>query len=426
MIPVTFVSDIEYLEAAMDPPPDTRPSGSQALRLSVWIWPLALAVCLSQTVFFGYQTHDADSRLYANMSADLANRPVHVWCAPEWNGHWHRQGLFFEHPAGMFWIGAALVRLGLPPFPAVYFINYLSYFLSLWLLLLLGRRLAGDLNPIRAFLPVWIWVLTPGFLQYVVRGNHEHPMALSLALTLYILLCWPELSRARALLGWSAALLLAVSVKGIAGLGLIPVAYLYWAYRLRDRVSFGILTAGVLVLLLGCGLYEGWYQQTTGTGFWSHYFGNQVHRSIGGFSFLLKKLGNLVYFIGRPLWFFFPWIVLLFSTLVFWGQKRKLPAEDRETLWLGIIVTAVFVLGYSLANRKADRYLFPIYPALALSTAWVVQKLPWTFSRRLLDWMENHPAICEWGLPLFLVLATSVEIYSGTHHYRFIRIWPGA
>ena len=59
-----------------------------------------------------YDSRDPDSALYTAMSADLAARPVAEWIAPEWNGHWTLEGLYREHPAGIFVPAALLARLG--------------------------------------------------------------------------------------------------------------------------------------------------------------------------------------------------------------------------------------------------------------------------------------------------------------------------
>jgi 4-amino-4-deoxy-L-arabinose transferase-like glycosyltransferase len=106
----------------------------------ICLWALSFVYCVLLPISFDYRTHDPDSTLYTMMSGDLAERSISEWCAPEWNNHWQRQGLFFEHPPGMFWLGAALIRLGVPQFQALYCINFLCYFLSF---LLLSRMAKG-------------------------------------------------------------------------------------------------------------------------------------------------------------------------------------------------------------------------------------------------------------------------------------------
>lgn len=382
------------------------------------VWMLAPVLCGGLTALTDYKVHDGDSRLYAAMSADMAQTPVAQWAAPEWRGHWKREGLFYEHPPGMLWAGAAFCRLGFGPFQAVYMVNFVCYCMSVLLLFGVARRLGGDGYAATAVL---CWVLTPAFIQYLVRGNQEHPVTLALVLSLFALLVANK-GWVRSLL-WGLALAGAIMVKGVAGLGLIPVAVIYLLAHERKWARFLEIGVGSMVATLACLCLELWHADIAGVSFWTHYFGIQVGRSVGGLSGVATLLTNLVYYMVRPAWFFFPGILLVGYGLWLWHRDR--PPELRAPAWhLGLITAVVYIGGFSLADRKAGRYIFPAYPVLALSAAWVLWHLPVGKLSRWRGFIERSRPWLSYGLMLFVLLAVAGKIYMGTFHYRFIRLWP--
>src|SRR4051812_1950863 len=95
---------------------------------------LALVVCFLLVKVTHYTTHDPDTHLYAALAADTAHMPLSNWSALAWGGHWNRTGWFYEHPPGLFWLGALFVRMGQTPLHAVYSVSFICFFLSLWFL----------------------------------------------------------------------------------------------------------------------------------------------------------------------------------------------------------------------------------------------------------------------------------------------------
>ena len=66
------------------------------------LWTLAFVAVAALVVLTGFASDDPDSALYADLSARLAEGPPSRWIAPEWWGYWESEGLFREHPAGIF------------------------------------------------------------------------------------------------------------------------------------------------------------------------------------------------------------------------------------------------------------------------------------------------------------------------------------
>ncbi len=387
-------------------------------------WVACMLICMLLPHVAQYRVHDPDSRLYVAMAADLAQQPLSRWCAPTWNGHWQREGLFYEHPPGLLWAGAALVRLGCDPAQALYMCNFLALFASLALLWAIAQALdarhdASD-APVThlGLVAVGIWVGTPAFLQYLVRGNQEHPLCFAILLGLYALVCRRHAAWVAAM--WAFALVFGVAVKGIAAGALLPIAAIYLARYDRTAARLWAVGMGCLAAASAAWGYEQWTQHVTGASFWEHYLTGQVHYSVG-VSGWAHKLNNMLYYMARPLWFGWPAVALLAAHASQWSRRTCQPRRSSVATGLGMLVTLVFVAGFSLANRKADRYIFPIYPALALAAAnYVVQQPRWR------AWVARRRYTLPYGLMLLLVLAVGAKIYIGTHHYRDIRWWPGA
>ena len=118
----------------------------------------------------GFEARDPDSSLYAAMAADLSTRPVSQWLTPEWRGQWGNEGLFREHPVGIFLPSAALASLGYPAAQAAYLVNAVYQVLTLVLL----QRLAAFYVPgAVARSLAWIIQLLPIAFAYRIRANHE-------------------------------------------------------------------------------------------------------------------------------------------------------------------------------------------------------------------------------------------------------------
>ncbi len=399
--------------------------------LLICLWVVSFILCVLLPIRADYRTHDPDSTLYAQMSFDLAQRPFSEWAAPEWNDHWERQGLFFEHPPGLLWLGAALIRLGVPEFQALYCINFLCYFLSLLLLsrLAKGWPSSNTRDDTEQNLDVMVplfWMLTPGFCQYVVRGNHEHPLALTVVMTMVVLIGATQRGLLASAGLWSLALLVAIFVKGLSGVALVLIYVLLVVLFQRDRRSLLVFIIGLLAAVAGWIAFERWYVTQTGVHFLTNYLSVQVSRSVGEFGIMVvfQKLYNLVYYLGRPLWFFAPWLYFILYAL-YRKVAFKEPLGNDLRWWSGLVVATVFIVGFSLADRKADRYIFPCYPILAISAAWLMAHATWRWCEAIRRFIRRHHAWIEFAMPVFLIVAVCVEMYFGTYHYRFIHLWPG-
>jgi len=344
-------------------------------RRSFVAWVLALAAGVAALAAVGYRARDADSRLYAEMAALMSEAPAAGWIAPEFPPGWYMSGPFREHPAGLLAPAAALARFGYPAPQAAYALNALYQVLTI----VLVQRLAATLVPgLESRALGWLVQLLPIAFTFRIRANHEQALLLCLVAALY----GTERSRSR-------PRFVILTVAGLVGLLLVkgvlavfgPVLCALWLLSRRltasrpapsDRAAWLGLVAGVVAMGAAAGAYESLYRLATGQPFWPFYLARQlgVAAAAGEETGLLAKAGNLAWYLGRVVWFPFPWSLALI--LAAW-RARRLPARlaacgdspsARGALAGGLFAVATVVLYvglFSLSDRRADRYIFPAY-----------------------------------------------------------------
>jgi 4-amino-4-deoxy-L-arabinose transferase-like glycosyltransferase len=200
------------------------------------IFALALVLFCIIVSVFPFEYHDSDSSCYSRISQELAAEPLQTWCAPQWYGHGGNQGLFRDHPPGIFWLPAVLVRVGIKDSRAALCANFIYILLCLYFLFKLAE-VFGDAA--LGWAAVFGFVLTPIFLQYLIRANHEPPLNLAVVAGLY------GLSRSRQSFRYKvlfiAALVFAVFIKGFSAVILSILAFLFWLIISRNRKTISLI-----------------------------------------------------------------------------------------------------------------------------------------------------------------------------------------
>ena len=141
-------------------------------------WLAAWAVTALLIGVVHYESRDPDSQLYAGISARLVREPMVQWIAPQWWGFWNSEGPYCEHPVGMFVVPALLGRAGYPPLQAAYAVNALYQVASFALVTLIAARLV----PRSAVALGCILQLLPIAFVFRVRANQEYRRARRIAL----------------------------------------------------------------------------------------------------------------------------------------------------------------------------------------------------------------------------------------------------
>jgi 4-amino-4-deoxy-L-arabinose transferase-like glycosyltransferase len=377
-------------------------------RRDLTIWLGCYLIVAALLVATGFASDDPDSALYAGLSAKLAAGPVSHWIAPEWWGFWDSQGLFREHPAGVFLLPAALGWLGIPTVQAAYVVGVGT---GLACLLLIGWLVSRVASPAEGRAALVLLQLMPVAFLFRIRANHEYPMLLCLLLTLIgldgVRRAWP----------WTAvvavSLTAALLIKGVfvaviclaAGLWLVlnPARQTGPLWRPIAAIAIALITMGAVAFA-----YDNAYLRVAGERFWIPYW----HRQVGsvsvatptdGASTLLHHLG---FYLSRLLWHAAPWSLMLLMAA--WPRRRSAAvpgAHDaggsRRGLVFALAFAALAVAVLSPSSRFAERYLFSPVFAIAAAGA-VVAYRSWPFVPAALARLERAvPAF-----PAMLWLAT--------------------
>ena len=351
----------------------TNVSRLTPLRLETLAWALVLVVAALALGRLGYEARDPDSRLYAEIAARMAAQPVSTWIAPTCPPGWYLTGLFREHPVGIHVLPALLIRLGYPAGQAAFLANALYQVLSLVLL----QRLAATLAPgLEARALGWMVQLLPIAFTFRIRANHEQAVLLCLLLALLGV----DRARRHRALGLAAVaglvgLLLVKGVLVVMGLG----ACALWVLLVRPdddpRASRApavwTLLAAVLAVAATAWVYEQMYERATGQEFWSIYLARQlgaaaVDQSAAGFA---HKAANLFWYLARVVWFPFPWSLTLAAAV--WKSRGRTAGApgSRSALVFVLWLTVFYLAAFSLSDRRADRYIFPVYYAVGAAGA---------------------------------------------------------
>ena len=374
---------------------------------------LALACILVSVFPPGYS--DSDSSCYSSLSQKLAFQPIERWCAPQWWGHGYHQGLYQDHPPGILWLSAVLVRLGIKKTVAALCANFIYSLLSLFFIFRLARFWGGRIYGWGA---VFGFVLTPIFAQYLIRANQEPALNLAVVAGIYGLARSRESTRHKAL--FVAALVFAVFIKGLSALILSILALLYWLIVSRSKKTLILVILAHGIALGAVLLFELWYRGITQTGFWTAYLSFQGGRTIGAVLHPWPRIYGFFWYAARCLWFAFPWVFFIFFS---WApairKSKRNPAGDPFFRFLLIGALAV-LLFFSLSDRKADRYIFPAYTLLALAGVRALLAI----QPKLGDFLARH----ERRLPVWLAAGLVGFVFFGVAFHsllnHFIRLWP--
>jgi 4-amino-4-deoxy-L-arabinose transferase-like glycosyltransferase len=399
------------------------PSSSRAEALA---WLLALAAAAVALAALGYEARDADSRLYAEIAARMAPLPVSQWIAPSFPPGWYMSGLFREHPVGIHLLPALLARLGYPAPQAALAVNGLYVALSL---VLLQRLAASVVKDTEARTVGFLAQLLPIAFTFRIRANHEAAVLLCMLLALVGV----ERARRRPLWGLVvvAGLVGLFLVKGVLAVMGFAACALWLVVRrsgspdaaARDRPAWLALLAALAAVGATSVLYEHLYRQATGAPFWSFYLGRQLGVAAveQSSAFLAQKAFNLVWYFGRVLWFPFPWSLTLAAALVS-RKARPQGASDGGTRAGALFVvgfTLLYLGAFSLSDRRADRYIFPVY--YAVGAGGVVAALrAWPRLRSLAETLDRAHA---WKQAALWLALFALHILAGRLGVPTVKVW---
>jgi hypothetical protein len=308
----------------------------------------------------------------------------------------------------MFVPGAILGRAGYPPDQAAYAVNGLFQILSFALI----AAIASSLIRVRDARALgWILQLLPIAFVFRVRANQEYAVLLGLLLALY------STERSRHHPMWTAGMIAGFGwvllVKGVFAI-IVPLTCGVWLVarsygtgpaegprstsRVKRLAPWLALLAMPLAGLAIAASYESAYTHVTGRSFLEVYRARQVPDGIlTDGSPIGRAVYNLAWYSSRVLWYAFPWSLFVLAGALRWRRTAELsrrtaelkvrptadpvrPADDaggRQGAWFVVVSSALLMLVFSAAHRKAERYIFPVYFFVgAAGAVWAIERSP--------------------------------------------------
>jgi 4-amino-4-deoxy-L-arabinose transferase-like glycosyltransferase len=392
------------------------------LRATALAWALAVVITAVLVAATHYESPDPDSSLHAGIAARISELPLRQWIAPEWWGLWNAEGPYCEHPAGIFILPAALARLGFPKVQAAYAVNALYQAATFILIPLVA---ASVVAPRDARALGWILQLVLVAFVYRIRANHEYALLAGLLFAVYS----TERARTRPVwtLGMVAGFGAVLLVKGVFAV-IVPVACAVWLLARADGVrelrtcwkAWAAVAAMPLVGALMAWGYEAAYVSATGRSFLAVYQSRQLPAAaVTAGSLVGRTVYSAVWYAGRVFWYPLPFS--LFAGIAAyrgmrsggiwpWGAARhddgRGSSPRRQGAWFGLATTVLLVAAFSLAHRKADRYLFAAYFVVAAVGALdAIDRIAWL--RRVVERLDRPwvPAAVHVGLVVLRLLA---------------------
>jgi hypothetical protein len=398
----------------------SKSSRARVVGAVAWITALtASAILLALTE---YSSRDPDSTVYAGIAARLAQEPVHRWIAPEWWGLWGAHGLFREHPIGIFILPALVARLGFPAAQAAYLVNGCFQAASLMLIASLATVYASRRES-RAL----AWLLQVLLIAFVfrIRANQEFAVLAGMALALHA----TERSRERP--AWAcvtvAAFVWVLLVKGVFGLA-VPVLCGVWLAvrgpaprRLAPWLALALTLVAAPLVAIG---YEAQYRSVSGESFLAFYFGPRLDAGSVVDGALMRWPSQALWYTGRLLWYALPWSVFAAGAFVLVLRKRVgRPSADGRVqedqghsrgLLFAAVSAGIFIAAFAVADRRADRFIFPAY--FLVGAAGAIAAIRWSPRlSRVVDVFDRPWVPAAFWLGLFLL-----RFASGPHLPRLM------
>jgi hypothetical protein len=265
------------------------------------------------------------------------------------------------------------------------------------------------------WMAIFGFVLTPIFMQYLLRANHEHPLNVAVVAGIYALTKCQRSSRYVYL--FIAALIFAFFIKGLSVVVLSMLSFVYWLTVAPNKKVIRRILAAHGIMLIAIILFELWYRNIAHSNFLLNYLSFQGQRSVTLNFNPLNKIYNFMWYGARILWFSFPWIYFSIFHLFKSGKLGILNNAFYRFLWAGSL--SILIL-FSLSDRKADRYIFTSYLLLSLSGIYILSKI----KPRFILWIQSQEKRLPLVLAAGLVFLTFIRIFFHNHYYRFIRFWP--
>ncbi len=333
---------------------------------------IAVLVVLA-TVFYlarvAREPLDGDPAMYATIARTIVR--TGEWTHLTFNGD-----PYLNKPPLHFWLNAVVFRVaGATTFTATLLPGLIGV-ADVVVLYAVCRVMFGGWQT--AFAAALVYLTTPEVVHWS-RGVHLETLVTFWVLVGVLAAYWSVRHSAATLLvgvaaagGWLA--------KGPQGLFPVALALLLWWREgaLRRRVASWWALGAIVIALAAAGPWL-WARATEGSGFAQAYFGGQIGNVLFGRRVLGRGPPWYLVKLVRTYW---PWLPVALAGLAMLARRWRDSLGARA--WL--VYTALVLVVITFAAGKRSRYLFQLYPALAVAAgaalATAAERVP-----RLLAWL---------------------------------------
>lgn len=344
---------------------------------------------------------NGDPAMYATIARTIAR--TGEWTHLTFNGD-----PYLNKPPLHFWLNALVFRVaGASTFTATLVPGLVGVVDVLLLYAVCRAMLPGWRT---AFAAALVFATTPEVVHWS-RGVHLETLVTFWVLLGVLAAHWSvRYPAATALVGIAAGG--GWLAKGPQGLFPVALAALLWVREgivwPRLRSWWVLVGAGLAAAAAGPWL---WARITEGTGFAGAYFGGQIGTVLFGHRVLGR---GPLWYLEKLLRTYWPWLPVALAGLVLLARRWRDTLGART--WL--LYTALVLVVITLAAGKKSRYLFQVYPALAVAAGFAIaaaaERVP-----RLLAWLTALAAV---GALVVAIVGDHVSRTQATHSREALEI----
>lgn len=317
---------------------------------------LCLALLSAGILFSGLNAslRDWDEAVYAQVARE--NLLHYDW----YNLYWNDQP-WIDKPPLILWLTRIMYELFDVGEWQARAVSAFTGFILVMIIAWWGWR---SVSPDTGILAGLILLGTPHFVSIAKMGQLDVPVALFITAALYFFYFSPGKNRYFVISGICTGL--AILTKWTVGLfsPLVQAClFLFPEYRRALKNKWWWIGGGVTALVCCSWIIQQYC--TYGTTFLEHFFGVKMVTSVT--TAIAGHEGGLLFYAAQMLHKARPWCYLFLPAVLFLGYRAKTGDSLSRFLvvWCGII----FVL-FSAATTKLHWYIMPLYPPLALATAY--------------------------------------------------------
>lgn len=318
-----------------------------------------------------------DGMLYASIARNMAIDLGYIW-KPYANAIWSE---FFEHPPLAFWLQSFLFRLVGDSIYVERIYSFFTFVLTGGIILLIWRRITGNIQ--YGWLPLLLWITVPTVSWACANNMLENTLMMFTSLSIYFYLRKEDNFYFLILSGVS--IFLAFLSKGVFAFFVLSVPFWMWAFAIEPKLGKTILYGLVLLTFvilpaLLIAFYEDdfvlylkayWLRQVVGSV-------QNIQTVDSRFSILNKMINDLLPSLG---------IVLL---LLFVSFKKKImgdkPAHPyRSWSWVFLCIGLSGVLPIMVSLKQSSFYILATFPVFALAFALYVLPIVELLVERIKD-----------------------------------------